>query len=94
MRRFFETSRGTGFVRMISGFHRSPEVMGWQAAVMVIICIFLLSRRPRWLPLWVGLAVWGFSLSLIANSFQGRRQSVFRRASAAKKIYFLWSTKS
>ena len=42
----------------------------------------------------VALAVWGFSLSLIANSFQGRRQSVFRRASAAKKIYFLWSTKS
>src|SRR5205085_1259943 len=42
----------------------------------------------------VALAVWGFSLSLIANSFQGRRQSVFRRGSAAKKIYFFWSTKS
>jgi hypothetical protein len=69
-RRYYQTTSGTGFVRMISGFHRSPEVMGWQAAVMVIISLFLLSRRPRFLPLWVGMAVWGVVCVLLS----GRRK--------------------
>jgi hypothetical protein len=69
-RRYFQTGSGTGFVKMISGFHRSPEVMGWQAAVMVIISLFLLSRRPNWLPLWLGMAVWGVVCVLLS----GRRK--------------------
>jgi len=69
--RHFQTASGaSGYVRMISGFHRSPEVMGWQAAVMVIICLFLLTRRPQWLPLWLGLAGWGVFCVLLS----GRRK--------------------
>jgi hypothetical protein len=69
--RHYQTAAGvSGYVRMISGFHRSPEVMGWQAAVMVIISLFLLTRRPQWLPLWLGLAGWGVFCVLLS----GRRK--------------------
>jgi O-antigen ligase len=68
--RWFDNGTTSGFVRMISGFHRSPEVMGWQAAVMVIIALFQITRRPRWLPVWLGLAAWGVVCVLLS----GRRK--------------------
>jgi hypothetical protein len=68
--RWYDNGTTAGYVRMISGFHRSPEVMGWQAAVMAIIALFLITRRPRWLPLWLGLAAWGIVCVLLS----GRRK--------------------
>lgn len=49
----------TEWVDMISGFYRSPEIMGWHAMMLVLVCIFLLLRRPQWSVLWVLLGVWG-----------------------------------
>jgi hypothetical protein len=60
----------TEWVEMISGFHRSPEIMGWHAATLVILCIYLMARRPRLTPLWAALAAWGFSCMLLS----GRRK--------------------
>lgn len=62
----------TGYVEMISGFYRSPEIMGWHAALLVILCVYLMARRPQWLPVWVALASWGFGCILLS----GRRKMV------------------
>jgi hypothetical protein len=60
----------TGYVPMISGFQRSPEIMGWQAAVLVIMSIYLAIRQPWRLPIWLVLAAWGVICVLLS----GRRK--------------------
>ncbi len=47
---------------MIAGFYRSPDVLGWHAATMVMLSIALALKShaiPRYL--WVTLAGWGFA---------------------------------
>ena len=46
-------------VAMVSGFHRSPEIMGWHAMAMVICSFYLYLRRPTYAILWSALATWG-----------------------------------
>jgi hypothetical protein len=48
-----------GYVRMISGFYRSPEIMGWHAMMMVLFSIVLTMRRRGWAFLWGLTALWG-----------------------------------
>jgi hypothetical protein len=60
----------TEWVEMISGFHRSPEIMGWHAATLVILCTYLMARRPALTLAWALLAAWGFSCVLLS----GRRK--------------------
>jgi hypothetical protein len=48
-----------GFVRMISGFYRSPEIMGWHAMTMVLFSMYLMLRRNNWILLWALTATWG-----------------------------------
>ena len=48
-----------GSVAMISGFYRSPEIMGWHAMALVISCIYLIQRRPSWAWIWASLTAWG-----------------------------------
>ncbi len=63
----------TGWVEMISGFYRSPEIMGWHAATLVILAMYLLIRKPAVLPLWGACAGWGLSCALLS----GRRKMLF-----------------
>lgn len=49
------------YVAMISGFYRSPEIMGWHAAAITIIAIYLLLVAPRYGLIWCLLGVWGLS---------------------------------
>ena len=60
----------TEWVSMLSGFYRSPEIMAWHAATLVIVSVYLLVRRPSWAALWVPQAAWG----LIAVFLGGRRK--------------------
>lgn len=47
---------------MISGFYRSPDVLGWHAATMVMLCIALALKNHGVLRyLWIALAGWGFA---------------------------------
>ena len=47
------------YVHMISGFYRSPEIMGWHAMAMVICTFYLYLRRPSFAVIWSALATWG-----------------------------------
>jgi hypothetical protein len=60
----------TGWVAMMSGFYRSPEIMAWHAALLVILSVYLLVRRPGWAALWVPQASWG----LVCVLLSGRRK--------------------
>ena len=47
------------YVEMISGFYRSPEIMGWHAMALVICSFYLYLRRPSYAVIWAALATWG-----------------------------------
>jgi hypothetical protein len=64
------TSEFGGYVRMISGFYRSPEIMGWHAMTMVLFSIYLMVRRNNWILLWGLTATWGMYGVLLS----GRRK--------------------
>jgi hypothetical protein len=61
---------GKAGIAMISGFYRSPEIMGWHAMLMVLVCAFLLLRRPSLAVVWIPLAAWGMYGVLLS----GRRK--------------------
>jgi hypothetical protein len=48
----------TEWVDMISGFHRSPEIMGWHAMMLGLICLYFVVRKPGKTGLWLSLGVW------------------------------------
>lgn len=62
-------------IRMLSGFYRAPDIMGWHAATLTAICIAMGIRagvlRRAW-P-WMLGAGWGFFNCLIS----GRRKAVY-----------------
>ncbi len=60
----------TEWVRMLSGFYRSPEIMAWHAATLACIAIYMLVRKPTLAPLWLAQTAWG--LGCVALS--GRRK--------------------
>lgn len=54
------TYRTGGVLRMVAGFFRSPDVMGWHAAALVMVAITLALKAPRSRRhLWAVLAGWG-----------------------------------
>jgi hypothetical protein len=57
-------------IRMISGFYRSPEIMGWHAMTMVLFSMCLMLRRSNWILLWGLTATWGMYGVLLS----GRRK--------------------
>jgi len=61
---------GTEWVNMISGFYRSPEIMGWHAAAACCASIYLIARRPNQFALWSLTAVW----SVFCVILSGRRK--------------------
>jgi hypothetical protein len=62
-------------LRMISGFYRAPDIMGWHAAMLTAIAIGMITRaemkRTAW-P-WMFAAGWGFYNCMIS----GRRKAVY-----------------
>lgn len=55
------TYRTGDAVYMYSGFFRSPDVMGWHAAMVVMVSGLLAIRsrsRMRWV--WIAISMWGF----------------------------------
>lgn len=66
---------GTGYiVNMIAGFYRSPDVMGWHAAAVVMLSMILAMtarNTRRWLWLLLGAA------AVIALLLCGRRKMVY-----------------
>jgi hypothetical protein len=62
-------------VRLLSGFYRAPDIMGWHAATLTIIGIAMTIRarvlRETW-P-WMIVTGWGFLNCLIS----GRRKAVY-----------------
>lgn len=62
-------------IRMLSGFYRAPDVMGWHAATLTMLAMALSMRagslRKSW-P-WILAMSWGFLNCLIS----GRRKAVY-----------------
>jgi hypothetical protein len=73
-------------LRMISGFYRAPDIMGWHAAMLTCIGIAMLVRaeisRSAW-P-WMLTAGWGFYNCMIS----GRRKAIYFVAVFA--LTFIW----
>jgi hypothetical protein len=73
-------------IRMISGFYRAPDIMGWHAATLAAIAIAMAVRsglgRNAW-P-WFLAAGWGFYNCMIS----GRRKAVYYVAVFA--LVFAW----
>ncbi len=74
------------YVAMISGFHRSPEIMGWHAMALSLISYYLILRRPNLTWLWSLTAVWG----IYAVFMSGRRKMLLMIV--AFLLVFFWSS--
>lgn len=73
-------------IRILSGFYRAPDIMGWHAATLTIIGITL-AIRARGLTKawpWIAMAAWGFLNCIIS----GRRKAVYMVAVFG--LAFLW----
>jgi hypothetical protein len=62
-------------VRLTSGFYRSPDMLGWHAALLVMFALqmTLYARGKIARGLWVALAAWGVTILLIS----GRNKMIF-----------------
>jgi hypothetical protein len=73
-------------IRMLSGFYRAPDVMGWHAAMLTIIGVTMSLRAKviaRAWP-WMFLTGWGFINCILS----GRRKAVYMVAVFA--LVFVW----
>ena len=73
-------------IRMLSGFYRAPDIMGWHAAMLTAISTYLAMRGRLKLRSWVWFApaAWGFLHCVIS----GRRKAVYMVAVFAG--VFVW----
>jgi hypothetical protein len=73
-------------IRLLSGFYRAPDIMGWHAALLtmigIIMTIRLRSLRSSWV--WMVVSGWGFLNCLLS----GRRKAIYMIAVFAAA--FLW----
>lgn len=70
---YWVTYRTGGVVEMISGFFRSPDILGWHAATVVMTGIILTLNSKGWARLtWAALAGWG----CVALMFCARRKMI------------------
>ncbi|MBD2133182.1 hypothetical protein H6F47_12255 [Sphaerospermopsis sp. FACHB-1094] len=72
---------GTGYVvKLIAGFYRSPDVMGWHASATSILSFFLsTTSKPRQRYLWLAICV----IAIAALFFCGRRKMFYMLPVAA-----------
>ena len=73
-------------IRMLSGFYRAPDVMGWHAATLAIIGLIMIVRRQTLRRSWIWMLVTGWAAFNCILS--GRRKAVYMIAVFA--IVFLW----
>ncbi len=73
-------------IRILSGFYRAPDIMGWHAAMLASIAIMFAvrSRSTKMVVLWSAVAGWGFLNCVIS----GRRKAVYMVAVFAGT--FVW----
>jgi hypothetical protein len=73
-------------VRLLSGFYRGPDIMGWHAATLTMIGIIMTVRMQSFRSGWIWLVVsgWGFLNCLMS----GRRKAIYMIAVFAAA--FLW----
>jgi hypothetical protein len=73
-------------VRLLSGFYRAPDIMGWHAALLTMIGVImaLRARSLRSASLWMLVTGWGFLNCLIS----GRRKAFYMIAVFV--LAFLW----
>ena len=73
-------------IRMLSGFYRAPDIMGWHAATLSMIGLVMAVRARALQKAWPWMLVtaWGFLNCLIS----GRRKAVYMVAVFAAA--FLW----
>jgi hypothetical protein len=62
-------------IRILSGFYRAPDIMGWHAATltMIGIAMTLRARVLRFAWPWIAVAGWGFFNCMIS----GRRKAIY-----------------
>ncbi|MFC1605463.1 hypothetical protein ACFL33_01200 [Pseudomonadota bacterium] len=74
-------------VYMVSGFFRSPDLMGWHAAVLVMFSMIMSFRtsNPVFKVLWILLIAWGATNLLIS----GRNKMIFMPAVFLCVVTFL-----
>jgi hypothetical protein len=73
-------------IRLLSGFYRAPDVMGWHAAMLTIIGLIMTLRLEKLQRAWIWMLVSGWG---IFNCFlSGRRKAVYMVAVFA--LVFLW----
>jgi hypothetical protein len=54
------TARTGEIIYMYAGFFRSPDVMGWHAALLTMIASLMASRSRGWVRyVWIALSIWG-----------------------------------
>src|SRR6185295_3931796 len=73
-------------IRMISGFYRAPDIMGWHAGTLTAISIAMVMRAGISKRAWPWLlgAGWGFFNCMIS----GRRKAIYYVA--VFSVVFLW----
>ena len=76
-------------IHLVSGFYRSPDVMGWHAVVMSMFAIILAmqsSGQQRYI--WIVIAGWG----LMGGILCGRRKMIFMLPAFISVLFlFYWS---
>jgi hypothetical protein len=62
-------------VKLTAGFYRSPDFLGWHAALLVMFSLLmaLYSKGAALRGLWIALAAWGVAILLIS----GRNKMIF-----------------
>ncbi len=67
------THRTGRAVYMLAGFFRGPDIMGWHAATVCMVCMLLAHRSKGWMRgFWICLGMWGFMSLWIC----GRRKMI------------------
>src|SRR5205814_5922821 len=73
-------------IRILSGFYRAPDIMGWHAAMLAIVGIGMVMHARKFERAWpwILVASWGFYNTIIS----GRRKAVYMVVVFA--LTFLW----
>jgi hypothetical protein len=73
-------------IRMLSGFYRAPDVMGWHAAMLTIVGMAMALRQRSITRVWPWMLVsaWGFTSCILS----GRRKAIYMVAVFA--LAFVW----
>jgi hypothetical protein len=73
-------------IRMLSGFYRGPDIMGWHAAMLAIIGLIMTMRRQTLQRAWMWLLVTGYGI--LGCFLSGRRKAIYMVAVFV--LVFLW----